>query len=178
MLFRSCPQCRKAELTETRGIEVGHIFKLGKKYTEAMNLTVLDPNGKPLHPTMGCYGIGVGRTVATSIEQNHDERGLIWNKTLSPFMVYLVSLAKGEAEVAFVDKLYATLREQGISVYLDDRDERAGVKFNDAELVGFPFIVTVGKKTIESGKLEVKLRRSGEKSELTEAELIAFVKKD
>ncbi|MFO1471402.1 MAG: proline--tRNA ligase [Turneriella sp.] len=173
-----CPQCRKAELTETRGIEVGHIFKLGKKYTEAMNLTVLDPNGKPLHPTMGCYGIGVGRTVATSIEQNHDERGLIWNKTLSPFMVYLVSLAKGEAEVAFVDKLYATLREQGISVYLDDRDERAGVKFNDAELVGFPFIVTVGKKTIESGKLEVKLRKSGEKNELTEAELIAFIKKD
>ena len=173
-----CPQCRKAELTETRGIEVGHIFKLGKKYTEAMNLTVLDPNGKPLHPTMGCYGIGVGRTVATAIEQNHDERGLIWNKTLAPFTVYLVSLAKAENEVAFVDKLYATLKEHGISVYLDDRDERAGVKFNDAELVGFPFIVTVGKKTIESGKLEVKLRKSGEKSELTEAELIAFIKKD
>jgi len=167
-----CPQCQKAELTETRGIEVGHIFKLGKKYTQAMNLTVLDPNGKPLHPTMGCYGIGVGRTVATAIEQNHDERGLIWNKALSPFIVYLVSLAKAEAEVAFVDKLYATLKEQGISVYLDDRDERAGVKFNDAELVGFPFIVTVGKKTIESGKLEVKLRRSGEKIELSEAELL------
>ena len=171
-----CPQCKKAELTETRGIEVGHIFKLGKKYTQAMNLTVLDPNGKPLHPTMGCYGIGVGRTVATAIEQNHDERGLIWNKALSPFIVYLVSLAKGESEVAFVDKLYATLKEQGITVYLDDRDERAGVKFNDAELVGFPFIVTVGKKTIESGKLEVKQRRSGEKIELSEAELIEQIK--
>ncbi len=167
-----CPQCQKAELTETRGIEVGHIFKLGKKYTQAMNLTVLDPNGKPLHPTMGCYGIGVGRTVATAIEQNHDERGLIWNKTLSPFVVYLVSLAKAEAEVAFVDKLYTTLKDRGITVYLDDRDERAGVKFNDAELVGFPLIVTVGKKSIESGKLEVKLRKSGEKFELTESELV------
>lgn len=167
-----CPQCKKAELTETRGIEVGHIFKLGKKYSERMNLSVLDPNGKPLTPTMGCYGIGVGRTLATAVEQNHDERGIIWNETLSPFQVYLVSLAKGEPEVAFVDKLYATLQAAGVSVYLDDRDERAGVKFNDAELVGFPYIVTVGKKTLESGKLEVKLRRSGEKLELTEAELL------
>lgn len=167
-----CPQCKKAELTETRGIEVGHIFKLGKKYSEKMGLSVLDPNGKPLTPTMGCYGIGVGRTMATSIEQNHDERGLVWHRNLSPFLVYLVSLAKGEAETAYVDKLYATLQAKGISVYLDDRDERAGVKFNDAELVGFPFIVTVGKKTVESGKIELKLRQSGEKLEVTEAELL------
>jgi prolyl-tRNA synthetase len=171
-----CPQCKKAELTETRGIEVGHIFKLGKKYSEKMGLSVLDPNGKPLTPTMGCYGIGVGRTMATSIEQNHDDRGLIWHRNLSPFLVYLVSLAKGENEMAFVDKLYATLQAQGISVYLDDRDERAGVKFNDAELVGFPFIVTVGKKTVESGKIELKLRQSGEKLEVTEAELIEKIK--
>lgn len=170
-----CPQCNKSELTETRGIEVGHIFKLGKKYSEKMNLSVLDPNGKPLTPTMGCYGIGVGRTLATAVEQNHDERGIIWNAALSPFTVYLVSLAKGEAEIAFVDKLYATLTAAGVSVYLDDRDERAGVKFNDAELVGFPYIVTVGKKTLESGKIEVKLRRSGEKIELTEAELLTKV---
>lgn len=167
-----CPQCKKAELTETRGIEVGHIFKLGKKYSEKMKLTVLDPNGKPLTPTMGCYGVGVGRTMATAIEQNHDERGLVWHKNLSPFQVYLVSLAKGDAETVFVDKLYATLEAHGLSVYLDDRDERAGVKFNDAELVGFPFIVTVGKKTLESGKIELKLRRSGEKFELSEVELI------
>ena len=171
-----CPQCNKAELTETRGIEVGHIFKLGKKYSEKMKLSVLDPNGKPLTPTMGCYGIGIGRTMATSVEQNHDDRGIIWHKNLSPFTVYLVSLAKAEPEVAFVDNLYATLQAQGISVYLDDRDERAGVKFNDAELVGFPFIVTVGKKTIESGQLEVKLRRSGEKIELSEAELLERLK--
>jgi prolyl-tRNA synthetase len=167
-----CPQCKKAELTETRGIEVGHIFKLGRKYSEKMKLTVLDPNGKPLTPTMGCYGIGVGRTVATAVEQNHDERGIIWNKALSPFVVYLVSLAKGDAEIAMVDKIYADLRAAGISVYLDDRDERAGVKFNDAELVGFPYIVTVGKKAIESGKLEVKLRSSGEKLELSLEELL------
>lgn len=170
-----CPQCKKAELTETRGIEVGHIFKLGKKYSEKMKLTVLDPNGKPLTPTMGCYGIGVGRTVATAVEQNHDERGIIWNKTLSPFIVYLVSLAKGEAEQAVVEKIYADLSAAGISVYLDDRDERAGVKFNDAELVGFPYIVTVGKKVIESGKLEVKLRSSGEKSELSMEELLQML---
>ncbi|GAB4435897.1 MAG: proline--tRNA ligase [Turneriella sp.] len=167
-----CPKCKKAQLSETRGIEVGHIFKLGKKYSEKMGLSVLDPNGKPLVPTMGCYGIGVGRTMATSVEQNHDERGIVWHRNLSPFLVYLVSLAKGENEMAFVDKLYATLQAQGISVYLDDRDERAGVKFNDAELVGFPFIVTVGKKTVESGKIELKLRRSGEKLEVSEAELI------
>lgn len=167
-----CPQCKKAELTETRGIEVGHIFKLGKKYAEKMQVSVLDQTGKPLTPTMGCYGIGVGRTMATSVEQNHDERGLIWPRNLSPFMVYLVSLVKGETETAFVDKLYETLQARGISVYLDDRDERAGVKFNDAELVGFPFIVTVGKKTLESGKIEMKLRRTGEKLELTEAELM------
>lgn len=173
-----CPQCKKAELTETRGIEVGHIFKLGKKYSEKMKLSVLDPNGKPLTPTMGCYGIGVGRTMATAIEQNHDERGLVWHKNLSPFQVYLVSLAKGDAETAFVDKLYATLTAHGVSVYLDDRDERAGVKFNDAELVGFPFIVTVGKKTLESGKIELKLRRSGEKFELRESELIAKLRGD
>ncbi len=171
-----CPQCKKAELTETRGIEVGHIFKLGKKYAAKMNLSVLDPNGKPLTPTMGCYGIGVGRTIATAVEQNHDDRGIIWNTALSPFTVYLVSLAKAESELAFVDKLYATLKQAGVTVYLDDRDERAGVKFNDAELVGFPFIVTVGKKTIESGKLEVKLRRSGEKLELSEAELLEKLK--
>jgi prolyl-tRNA synthetase len=170
-----CPQCKKAELTETRGIEVGHIFKLGKKYSEKMKLSVLDPNGKPLTPTMGCYGIGVGRTMATSVEQNHDERGIIWHKNLTPFVIYLVSLAKAESEIAFVDQLYATLQAKGISVYLDDRDERAGVKFNDAELVGFPFIVTVGKKSIESGKLEVKLRRSGEKLELSETELVQLV---
>ncbi len=171
-----CPQCKKAELTETRGIEVGHIFKLGKKYSEKMGLSVLDPHGKPLTPTMGCYGIGIGRTMATAVEQNHDERGLIWHRNLSPFLVYLVSLAKGETETAYVDRLYSTLQAQNISVYLDDRDERAGVKFNDAELVGFPFIVTVGKKTIESGKIELKLRQSGEKLELGEAELIARIR--
>jgi len=170
-----CPECKKAELTETRGIEVGHIFKLGKKYSEKMKLSVLDPNGKPITPTMGCYGIGIGRTMATSIEQNHDERGLIWHRNLSPFLVYLVSLAKGEAEIAFVEKLYADLQAKGISVYLDDRDERAGVKFNDAELVGFPYIVTVGKKTLESGLLEVKLRASGEKLEFTQEELLKKV---
>lgn len=171
-----CPRCKQAELSETRGIEVGHIFKLGKKYSEKMGLTVLDQNGKPLTPTMGCYGIGVGRTMATAIEQNHDERGLIWHRNLSPFLVYLVSLAKGGNEVAFVDRLYATLQAQGISVYLDDRDERAGVKFNDAELVGFPFIVTVGKKAVESGRIELKLRQSGEKLEVTEAELIEKIR--
>jgi prolyl-tRNA synthetase len=171
-----CPQCKKAELMETRGIEVGHIFKLGRKYSEKLKLSVLDPNGKPLTPTMGCYGIGVGRTVATAVEQNHDERGIIWNKTLSPFVVYLVSLAKGDAELAMVEKIYNDLQSAGVSVYLDDRDERAGVKFNDAELVGFPYIVTVGKKAVESGRLEVKIRNTGEKSELAPEELVNLLR--
>ncbi|HRP69753.1 MAG TPA: proline--tRNA ligase [Turneriella sp.] len=168
----TCPQCKKSALTETRGIEVGHIFKLGKKYADKMKLAVLGVDGKPLTPTMGCYGIGVGRTVATAVEQNHDERGIVWNAALAPFQVYLVSLAKGDTEIAYVEALYAKLNAAGVSAYLDDRDERAGVKFNDAELVGFPFIVTVGKKTIESGKVEVQLRRSGEKLELGEEDLM------
>jgi prolyl-tRNA synthetase len=171
-----CPQCSKASLSETRGIEVGHIFKLGKKYSEKMKLSVLDPNGKPLVPTMGCYGIGVGRTLATSVEQNHDDRGIIWHPNLTPFTVYLVSLVKGAEEIEYVNRLYQSLQDAGVSVYLDDRDERAGVKFNDAELVGFPYIVTVGKKSIESGKLEVKLRATGEKIEISEADLLAKLK--
>jgi prolyl-tRNA synthetase len=141
-----------------------------------MKLSVLDPNGKPLVPTMGCYGIGVGRTLATSVEQNHDDRGIIWHPNLTPFMVYLVSLVKGAEEIEYVNSLYQRLQDAGVSVYLDDRDERAGVKFNDAELVGFPYIVTVGKKSIESGKLEVKLRATGEKIEISEADLLAKLK--
>lgn len=171
-----CPQCKKSPLSETRGIEVGHIFKLGKKYAEKMQLSVLDAQGRPVTPTMGCYGIGVGRTLATAVEQNHDERGIIWPPNLAPFSVYLVSLAKGEQELQFVDKLYNTLQANGVSVYCDDRDERAGVKFNDAELVGFPFIATVGKKAVESGKIEVKIRRTGEKLELNETSLLQLLR--
>ena len=171
-----CPQCKVSHLKETRGIEVGHIFKLGKKYTEKMGLTVLDPNGKPLIPTMGCYGIGVGRTVATVVEQNYDDKGIIWPESITPFMVYLNSLVKTESELAQVESVYNTLQQNGISVFWDDRDERTGVKFNDAELVGFPYIVTMGKKSIESGKLEIKLRRTGEKLELSTEALIQRIK--
>ncbi|MCS6971380.1 MAG: proline--tRNA ligase [Leptospiraceae bacterium] len=172
-----CPKCRQSKLTETRGIEVGHIFKLGKKYAEKMGLTVLDASGKHLVPTMGCYGIGVGRTLATAVEQNHDERGIIWHPNLAPFWVYLISLAREEKERSMCEELYHKLKQAGVSVYLDERDERAGVKFHDAELVGFPFIVTVGKRAVESGKLELTLRRSGEKLLLETDELITQIRK-
>ncbi len=148
-----------------RGIEVGHIFQLGTKYSESMNCTVMGENGKPATLTMGCYGIGVSRVVAAAIEQNHDERGIIWPAALAPFDVAIVPLKYDNAEVqAATDKLYADLTAAGFSVLLDDRDKKTspGVKFADMELIGIPQRIVISERSIKEGTLEYKGRRDTE----------------
>ena len=158
----------KGTLNIRRGIEVGHIFQLGLKYSEAMNATVLDENGKAVPMTMGCYGIGVTRVVAAAIEQNHDENGIIWPESLAPFTVALVPLNydKSDDVKALSDKLYTELKAQGVDVLLDDRKERPGVKFADMELTGIPHRLVISDRGIAAGQLEYKGRRDTEASDL------------
>jgi prolyl-tRNA synthetase len=154
----SCPKCG-GDIRFQRGIEVGHIFKLGTKYSHALKALFLDENGKEQPIIMGCYGIGIGRTVAAAIEQNHDQGGIIWPVPIAPFEVTILPLQMhDEAVVDTAEKFYDALRSQGVDVLLDDREERAGVKFNDADLCGVPVRVTVGSKGLKDGKVEVKLR--------------------
>jgi prolyl-tRNA synthetase len=159
----------KGTLTIRRGIEVGHIFQLGRKYSEAMKATVLDPAGKGLVPLMGCYGIGVTRVVAAAIEQNHDEKGIIWPEPLAPYTVLLITLNhdRSEAVRTAADALYAQLTAAGIDTLYDDREARPGVKFADAELLGIPHCVIIGDRGLAAGKLEYRHRRSGETGELS-----------
>jgi len=163
------------KLKATKGIEVGHIFKLGHKYAQAFQLKVLDKNGKTQMPTMGTYGIGVGRTMATVVEQNHDDKGIIWPSSISPFQVYLVGIFKGDEQKTIIDDLYNKLRALNLSIYYDDRSENPGVKFNDADLVGFPWQFTAGKNYINGGEIEIKNRRTGEKSMTTLDTLPKFI---
>ncbi len=156
-----CPKCGAA-LDERKGIEVGHIFKLGYKYTKSMNLTVLDENGRAVHPIMGCYGIGVNRTMAAVIEQHNDGRGIVWPMTVAPFQVHLVGIAKSDDEIAAVDEIYDMIMNAGIEVLFDDRKASPGVKFADADLIGMPIRVTVGKSFFKDDEIEVKLRRESE----------------
>jgi len=158
-----CPRC-DGTLELHRGIEVGHIFQLGTKYSEAMQCTYLDDQGASHPMTMGCYGLGIGRTVAAAIEQNHDENGIIWPLPLAPFEVLVIALnPNDEAVVAAADRLYDQLQEQGVEVFYDDRDERPGVKFKDADLIGIPVRLVVGAKSLAAGQVEVSLRRDREK---------------
>jgi prolyl-tRNA synthetase len=151
-----------------RGIEVGHIFKLGCKYSEAMGATVLDEQGKGVAMRMGCYGIGVTRVVAAAIEQNHDEQGIIWPEPIAPFSVVLVPLnwAKSPRVREVAEDLYRELTEAGVEVLLDDRDARPGVKFADAELVGIPHRVVVAERGLDAGRLEYRHRRASENEDL------------
>ena len=160
-----CLKCGKP-LKITKGIEVGHIFKLGTAYSEPMNATFLDENGKAKPFIMGCYGIGVSRLIAAAIEQNHDEKGIIWPKEIAPFVVdIIVGDVKKEEQLNFATKLYEKLKKAGVRVILDDRKERFGPKIADFELVGFPIGVIVGKK-LKDGKVEIRDRKSGEKFEV------------
>ncbi len=155
-----CPNCGEL-LRFSRGIEVGHIFKLGTKYSGAMNATFLDEDGKEKPFIMGCYGIGVTRIAAAVVEQKHDENGIIWPITIAPFEVSLVATnMKNETVREIAENLYEAFVESGIEVLYDDRDERAGFKFKDADLVGIPIRVTVGERSAKQNKVEVKLRRS------------------
>ncbi len=156
-----CPLCQ-GPLRLTEGIEVGHIFKLGTKYSEAMNAVFQDQEGKDRSMVMGCYGIGVSRVLAAAIEQNHDKNGIIFPLPLAPVQVIILNLGlKSEETTAAAEKLYQNLRAAGLEVLLDDRDERPGSKFKDADLLGIPYRVTVGKTWEKEGRVELRLRRTG-----------------
>ena len=156
--------CGQGTLDIRRGIEVGHIFQLGTKYSEAMSATVLDDQGRQQPMVMGCYGIGITRIVAAAIEQNHDDKGIIWPTTMAPFDIALVPLGadKSEAVQDATETLYAACTEAGVSTFLDDRKERPGVKFAEMELLGIPIRITIGARSLAEGNLELTHRRSGE----------------
>ena len=156
--------CGAGTLEIRRGIEVGHIFQLGTKYSEAMNATVLDEQGHSQPMVMGCYGIGITRIVAAAIEQNHDENGIIWPAAMAPFDVAIVPLGLDKSEVVreATEQLYSACETAGLSVFMDDRAERPGVKFAEMELLGMPLRVTVGERSLAEGKLELTVRRTGE----------------
>lgn len=161
-----CPHCG-GQIVITKGIEVGQVFKLGTKYSEALGATYLDNNGKSHPMVMGCYGIGVTRTVAASIEQNHDDDGIIWPVAIAPYEVVIVPANnKSEEVMGAARSLYESMEEKADEVVLDDRNERAGIKFKDADLIGYPVRVTIGKKWQQSGNVEIRLRRTGETIEV------------
>jgi prolyl-tRNA synthetase len=159
----TCPTC-EGKLTAKRGVEVGNIFKLGTRYTEALGATFLDENGKPQPIIMGSYGIGVGRLLACVAEEYHDDYGLIWPVSVAPYPIHIVLLNSkdGSAEAA-AEKLYQTLVDNGLEPLYDDRDERAGVKFNDADLIGLPLRVTVSSRSLDKGGFEFKRRDKDER---------------
>ncbi len=160
-----CPRCKTGKFETWRGIEVGHIFKLGTKYSEAMNATVLDADGKTKPLVMGCYGIGAGRSVAAAIEQNHDENGMILPMPLAPFQVLVTMVNPKDDQVReAAENLYRQLLDLNIEVLLDDRNERPGIKFKDGDLIGIPLRVTVGARSLKEGNVELKVRKSGEVS--------------
>lgn len=158
-----------------KGIEVGHVFKLGTRYSEAMNATFLDENGRAQPMIMGCYGIGVSRTLAAIVEQYNDEKGIVWPAAVAPFHVHLISAnAKNEVQAELSDKLYADLKEAGFEVLYDDRIERAGVKFADSDLIGIPVRVVVGKQAAD-GIVEVKVRKTGEGMDVALSDLTGTI---
>ena len=165
----------KGTLLIKRGIEVGHIFQLGTKYSEALGCKVLGEDGKPFTVTMGCYGIGVTRVVAAAIEQNYDDRGIIWSQAIAPFEVAIVPMNahKSPRTLEAAEALYAELLAQGYDVLLDDRNERPGVKFSDLELMGIPHRIVIGEKGLDAGTFEYKGRRDTEASNLSKDELLA-----
>lgn len=171
-----CPRCGEGRLSFTKGIEVGHIFKLGTKYSEKLGATFLDENGKAKPMIMGCYGIGISRLLAAVIEQNHDDRGIVWPAQLAPFDVHLIPIQGADADQhRLAEQLYATLQQNGFEVLMDDRNERAGVKFNDADLIGLPYRVVIGKKAAD-GIVECKNRRTGETVEIPADRLIEYIR--
>jgi prolyl-tRNA synthetase len=177
VLGDSCPRCAGGTLEIWRGIEVGHVFKLGTKYSKALKATYLDADGKEQIIFMGCYGIGIGRTVAACIEQNHDDNGIIFPLPIAPFHCIISALnMKEEVVREAAEDIYGQLTAAGVEVLLDDRDERPGFKFKDADLIGIPLRIVVGSKNLVDGKVELKQRRSGEVELLPVAEAIAKVK--
>ncbi|MDK4580681.1 proline--tRNA ligase [Kingella kingae] len=169
--------CGSGSLKLARGIEVGHVFQLRDKYSKAMNATFLDNNGKSQIMEMGCYGIGVTRIVAAAIEQNNDERGIIWTDAMSPFTVVIVPMnyKKSDDVKAAADKIYAQLQAAGVDVLLDDRDERAGVLLNDSELLGIPHRVVIGDRALKEGNVEYAQRRDTESQAISVNDIVAKI---
>ncbi|RCW47372.1 MULTISPECIES: proline--tRNA ligase [unclassified Halanaerobium] len=170
-----CVHCG-GKLKFAEGIEVGQIFKLGTKYSEVFNATYLDEDGKSQMMEMGCYGIGITRTIAAAIEQNYDEYGIKWPLALAPYQVHLLQLGESEEVIAKTEDLYKQLNNEGIEVLLDDRNERAGVKFNDADLIGCPIRITIGERSLSAGKLEVKYRQTGKEFTISTGDETAKIK--
>ena len=170
-----CPRC-EGHLLSTRGIEVGHIFKLGLKYSEAMNATFLDKEGKEQYVVMGCYGIGVGRTVAAAIEQGHDENGIVLPMAVAPFEVNVLPVNSSHAEsMELAVSTYRALLDNNIDVVMDDRDERPGVKFKDCDLIGIPLRVTIGERNLKDGYVEFKMRSEKESQRIRKEGIVAKV---
>ena len=168
-----CPRC-DGKLQIWRGIEVGHVFKLGTKYSEALDAVVLDDKGQEVPLVMGCYGIGIGRTVAAAIEQNHDENGIIFPLPIAPFQVLITVVNPKQEEVmAAAEKLYHELLDREVEVLLDDRDERPGSKFKDADLIGIPLRITVGERGLKNGEFELIERKLAQKTMLPAGETVA-----
>ena len=172
-----CPQSN-GTLVSTRGIEVGHVFKLGTKYSEAMNARFSDIDGKEKPFIMGCYGIGIGRTVAAAIEQGNDEAGIKFPLSIAPFEVTLIPTnMKNENVKTISDDIYSALKAIGVDVLIDDRGESAGIKFKDAELTGIPIRITVGPRTLENGEVEIKTRMDNESRNVKIEEVVSEVEK-
>ena len=170
-----CPSC-KAHLNIKYGLELGHIFKLGKKYTESFNVTVLDEANNPINPTMGCYGIGVNRAVAAVIEQHHDDKGIIFPISVAPYEIIIVAVEKeGNKSFEVASSLYNEMNNNGIEVMLDDRDVRLGVKLNDCDLIGIPMRIVIGKKSIENNCVEFKLRTDSEAQNIEIDKIVEYV---
>ncbi|MGB5529868.1 MAG: proline--tRNA ligase, partial [Ignavibacteriaceae bacterium] len=172
----NCPNCGN-KLEVFTAIELGHIFKLGTKYSESLGALYLDEKGEEHPIVMGSYGIGVERIIACYIEQNHDDKGIIWNKALTPFDIHLVALnLKNDNVVSTSEKLYADLKNAGYEILFDDRDAAAGFKFNDADLLGLPIQIIVGEKKLKENKCEVKIRKTGERLDIELKNLVSKVK--
>lgn len=171
-----CPRCQ-GEIKFARGIEVGQVFKLGTKYSASLDCTFLDEKGQGKPIVMGCYGIGVSRTMAAAIEQNYDANGIIWPAAIAPYHVVIVPVStKDQAQMALAEKVYEALQQAGVETVLDDRDERPGVKFKDADLIGYPIRITVGAKCIAENVLEVKVRRTGEDHKFAPDDIVTEIK--
>jgi prolyl-tRNA synthetase len=171
-----CPQCGSA-LDQARGIEVGQIFKLGTKYSQALGATYVDEKGEKHPVVMGCYGIGISRTMAAAVEQHHDEHGIIWPLSIAPYQVVIIPVSgRDEIQRAEAEKLYQELQAEGLEVVLDDREERAGVKFVEADLIGYPLRLTIGQKTLTQGTVDWKWRWSKEEKAVPREGLARRVK--
>jgi len=172
-----CSKCHQGRLTVRKGIEIGHIFNLGKRYSLAMKAKFLDEDGKEKPLVMGCYGIGISRTVAAIIEQNHDEEGIIWPREVSPYQLHILSLnVRDQKTVDWSNRLYKELKGEGVEVLFDDRDERAGIKFKDADLLGIPLHLTVSPRRVSEGKVELKCRREGKEFVVGVGEVLSKVR--